>query len=493
MVTIHMSRHILYLLAFCTNALVLVFEITGGRLLAPYVGTSVGVWAGLIAVVLGGMALGYHWGGRMADIDASPRRIGLIVLAAGIAALIAWSLRDLVPTIVTATRLEPTMDALLVGAILFMPAVVLLASVSPFLAKNLLSTLNTSGHVVGELNAVGTAGAIVGAIGTGMYLIPTYSVDLILLGVAMALFLLSIIILKGNLARLGVSIVLAAALALYFNTLPTRADGWLMERSTAYNRIVVTMEDGPTRAVWTSPFGIQCQMYVKEDGSVDLSRLVESYQRAHDLVVTEFFPEGPNRGLFLGGCIAAFPRYLLTRFPTMDTTVVEIDPGMTEVAEELFDFDPSTVHMVHADARVFVNEAHEPYDLVYMDAFGSSGRVPFHLVTEEMFARLATHVSEDGILIMNTHGSYEGSGLLYPAVFLKTARTAFAHVELYQFTNNPAVAQNLVIVASHSRELPDTFVGKELTLRRVEAPENVQTVTDSYAPVEGIAREGLVD
>lgn len=487
-----MSRPFLYLLAFLTNAIVLVFEITGGRLLAPYLGTSVGVWAGLIAVVLGGMALGYHYGGRFADRDASPRRIGLILCAAGITALLAWSARDLIPTLVTSTRLKPTVDAVLIGIVLFLPTVVLLASVSPFLAKHLIRKLETSAHAVGELSAVGTAGAIAGAIATGMWLVPAFSVDHILLGMALTLFALALIVLKGNIARVGTVTALAIALAVYGNTLPTRADGWVAERSTAYNRIVVTQEEGPSLAVWTSPFGIQCQMYVNEQGIVDETRLVEPYQRAHDAVIASLYPEGPERALFLGGCVGAFPRYLLTKHPHMDTTIVEIDPGMTEVARALFQFDPSTVTMVHEDARVFVNEDHEPFDLVYIDAFGSSGRVPFHLITEEMFARLAAHVKDDGILLMNTHGTAEGYGILYPAAFVNTVRTAFAEAALYAYAENPRTVQNLIILASNGRALPDRIDVGDVTVRRIETPEDTMTFTDRYAPVETLPAEKLL-
>ncbi|MEK9160549.1 MAG: fused MFS/spermidine synthase [Patescibacteria group bacterium] len=490
-----MDQRFLYLLSFATNALVLVLEITGGRLLAPYLGTSVGVWAGLIAVVLGSMALGYHVGGKFADTDASPRRITSILLAASVTALIAWSVRDLAPTSITATHLEPTLHAVMIGAILFMPSVILLAGVSPFLAKNLIKRLDTTAHVVGDLNAVGTAGAIVGAIVTGIYLIPYFSVDHILLGVALALFALTILTWRGLALPLVAIVILSTTLAWSLNAVPTRADGWRAEYSTAYNRIVITETD-TTRAVWTSPFGIQCQMFVTDEGTVDPTRLVETYQRAHDILVAALVPEGAHRALFLGGCVAAFPRYLTTRYPSLDATVVELDPGMTKVAQELFDFDPTTVTMIHEDARVFVNNDHEPYDLVYVDAFGSSGRVPFHLVTEEMFARLAAHVSSDGFLIMNTHGSYEGPGLLYPSVFVKTAETAFAHVALYQFTQDPLSPQNLVILASPSRELPEQFTDPrypDLTLTKVTTLDHVRILTDRYAPVEGLSREKLLD
>jgi hypothetical protein len=85
-----MSAWVFYFTTFVANAAILVFEIAGARLLAPYLGTSVEVWAGTIAVILGGMAFGYYGGGILADPSPKRETLGLVLFFAGLAALFAW-------------------------------------------------------------------------------------------------------------------------------------------------------------------------------------------------------------------------------------------------------------------------------------------------------------------------------------------------------------------------------------------------------------------
>ncbi|HMY76799.1 MAG TPA: fused MFS/spermidine synthase, partial [Blastocatellia bacterium] len=49
------------------GASVMVVEILGSRVLAPVFGTTLHVWSALITVTLASLAIGYAWGGRIAD------------------------------------------------------------------------------------------------------------------------------------------------------------------------------------------------------------------------------------------------------------------------------------------------------------------------------------------------------------------------------------------------------------------------------------------
>ena len=76
-------RRYLYFTAAVTGSAIMIVEILGAKMLAPYVGTSHFVWTAQIAVTLVALAAGYYAGGRL--VDRSPklsRLYGCILVAA---------------------------------------------------------------------------------------------------------------------------------------------------------------------------------------------------------------------------------------------------------------------------------------------------------------------------------------------------------------------------------------------------------------------------
>ena len=59
-----LKSYILETTVFVCGALVMIYEIIGSRLLAPYIGTSTYVWTSLIGVILAALSLGYWLGGN---------------------------------------------------------------------------------------------------------------------------------------------------------------------------------------------------------------------------------------------------------------------------------------------------------------------------------------------------------------------------------------------------------------------------------------------
>ena len=79
---------------FLSSTLLLVLEITAGRLLAPYVGVTLYSWTAIIGIILAGLSLGNWLGGILAEhvIDVPGERINAVELGerfAGIALCLA--------------------------------------------------------------------------------------------------------------------------------------------------------------------------------------------------------------------------------------------------------------------------------------------------------------------------------------------------------------------------------------------------------------------
>ena len=88
-----MSKLTLTVTVFTTGAAVLALEILASRYMVPAFGTSIFIWGAVLSVTLLSLAIGYRWGGALADRLATPHaRLTLHILLAGgwIGALPLW-------------------------------------------------------------------------------------------------------------------------------------------------------------------------------------------------------------------------------------------------------------------------------------------------------------------------------------------------------------------------------------------------------------------
>ena len=77
-----MTRFLSYCVAGWSGFYVMAIELLGGRLLAPYFGSSVYVWGAIITVFMLALSLGYLAGGAWSVRSPSLRRLGALLLLA---------------------------------------------------------------------------------------------------------------------------------------------------------------------------------------------------------------------------------------------------------------------------------------------------------------------------------------------------------------------------------------------------------------------------
>jgi MFS family permease len=181
-----MKKYLLEAVVFLCGAIVMILEIVGARVLAPYQGTSIFVWTSLIGIILGSLSLGYWWGGKLADRNPSYRVFSLIIFIAGVVvALITFS-KELLLIFIRNHFNDIRVGATIAALALFAAPSVLLGMVSPYAVKLRIDDLNTSGATVGYLYAISTIGSIIGTFLAGFVLIAYFGNTKILLVLSIA-------------------------------------------------------------------------------------------------------------------------------------------------------------------------------------------------------------------------------------------------------------------------------------------------------------------
>lgn len=171
---------IIYLLAFVGGFVIMSLELLGGRVLAPYFGSSIYVWGSIITVFMLSLSLGYLWGGRLSLSHPSMFRFGIIFMTGAV------TLYPLVyfaePAMVWIfTRIEdPRYGSLLASSALFIVPTVILGMISPYSVRLLVASTHESGHVAGRLYFMSTLGSALGTLATSFYFVLWFEVNTIL-------------------------------------------------------------------------------------------------------------------------------------------------------------------------------------------------------------------------------------------------------------------------------------------------------------------------
>lgn len=169
-------------LSFLLGIFSMGFQLLGSRMLSPWFGSSIIVWAFIISAFLAGFSLGSVLGGLLARWR-NPARFRGVALVAGIAvagfainALFARGFLSWLDALGV-----PLTAALLAGCgLLFLPPVCALAAITPVLVQRLCENGAQPGFASGLIYCIGTLGNIVGIMLTAFVLIPTLPVSALL-------------------------------------------------------------------------------------------------------------------------------------------------------------------------------------------------------------------------------------------------------------------------------------------------------------------------
>ena len=184
---------LIYFLAFSSGFCIMGIELLGGRILAPYFGSSVHIWGSIITVFMLSLSIGYLLGGKLSIRNPSLTKYGLIFFVASIMVVPIVLFAEPIMTFIFTYIEDSRYGSLLASTALFFIPTTILGMISPYSVRLLVTDHEKSGQVAGGLYFVSTLGSALGTIITSFYMVLAFDVNDIIKTFAAVLGLLGLL------------------------------------------------------------------------------------------------------------------------------------------------------------------------------------------------------------------------------------------------------------------------------------------------------------
>lgn len=465
----HVRPLLLQFTLLVSGASVMIIEILGTRILGPFYGLGLQVWAALITVALVALAFGYWIGGKVADRWQSAALFHALVAGAGLATFLVRMLAS--PILHAFAGLGLEAGALASALVIFGPALFLLGMLTPLAVRLHPRHAEETGRTVGRLYAVSTIGSVIGALLAGFVLVPLMPISRIFQVVAASLGGVGLIGLVARRPRLAVGAVILLVAA----GLPTR------EPVGSYPGLDLIRDEqtfyGHVQTIDSERNG---ERYLMLDGLIHTHVRIDNpedpiqcqYVRKASLVPL-LMPEA-KRFLLIGCGGGSMLRLLSGHGRTFD--VVDIDEAVLRAAKEDFEAGVEGARFHVGDGRVFLRDR-GPWDVILLDVV-STEVMPEHLCSVEFLREAKDRLVPGGVLLMNSIGRPGGRVL---GSFAKTLDAVFAHRMGFGAHVRPE-SMNVVWLAT-DRKMPTEDIPRVELYSRYEPREEGIVLTDDYNPV----------
>ena len=495
----------LLLVVFVSGMTTMAVEMSASRLLGPYFGDSILVWANLIGLILIYLTVGSYLGGRWADRRPRVEALYTITVVAafliGLIPLVAVPILRLAQNAFVRMGVErAAFDAIQIGGsfiailVLFAPPIILLGCVSPFAIRLVTKQIRSAGSSAGRVYALSTLGSILGTFTPVLVFIPAVGTAKTFLFFAFLLLAVSILGLaiqrQKRRASWGALLFVALLiLAVLFPQRVVKADERAIYEQESFYNYVQVLQIGRVRYLMLNEGQGVHSVYdpysLSTFGTWDMFVIAPFFNNP------PFSPDQVQSMCVIGLAGGTVARQATAVYGPIPIDGVEIDPAIVKVGRTFFGMRQPNLRVFATDGRFFLEHSDEKYDLIVVDAYRLP-YIPFQLATAEFFGLVKEHLSPRGVLTVNVGRT--GSDYRMVRAIAATLRSDFATVHAINLPDT----FNTVLVATqdetHTGNLHSNLEGVEHPFLRdaiIRATENLYPLstdgivfTDDRAPVE---------
>ncbi|MBN1506104.1 MAG: fused MFS/spermidine synthase, partial [Sedimentisphaerales bacterium] len=521
--------------------------LTGFRLVARHLGSSLYTWTAVIATVLVGVAAGNYLGGRMAARYHSRRTLSVLFGLSSAACVTIVIVNNLAGEWLGLWRLSWPMHVFIHTSLVFLFPSCLMGAIIPVAAKTAMEKGMVAGSQAGDVGTTPEAVAIPfassGEVGRVVGTVYAWSAAGAIAAIVLGGFLL--IPATGNTAvlwLLGAAMLMAAVLywvscwalylwAMVFMALATMGmtpAKWA--QGTVMAALLREPFDPNILYAGRTPYGyVAVRQTSKRPDRRELIQdgLTRNEAVMGDMTSLQYFSTKVCAGLtqaliadrgkpammVIGGSGYVLPLYLKALWPGSVVEVVEPDPGLVRAAEALGLERSSSIETICMDARVYVDgllrseragKGARRYDVIYEDTFHDYA-VPFPLMTREFNDRVSRLLVDDGVYMVNLIDTREDGRLLGAVICTLEQTFPSLHVVTPGEGGLPSPRNSIVVVAAKRGLDVQAALRKRdqyLSFEVLNASQRERLrdacggiiLTDDYAPVEdmlaGALRQG---
>lgn len=466
---------------FTSGAIVMIVELIGSRILAPYFGSSVLVWTSLIGVVLLSLSLGYYLGGILVDRWPDKRLLSYCVFLGGIFIFLIPTISPPLFAVIAAWDFGLAYASCLAAvAVLFLPNI-FLGTILPFISGLYIENNNHLGVKIGTIYALSTFGSIFGVFLAGYFLIPFFPTTATLYSLGLILIIFSLVLYLVDYVKILIMVVVATSIVFLSFSLTDKDNRVIAQTESSYSSLQVLETENQG----------EINRYLKANNIVQSAVCMNCEEKLHSTYrnyrLSFCYEPDIKNVLIIGGGGYSIATDLLENYDIDRLDVVEIDPKVTELAREYFMLkDDDRLHIFHQDGRMYINDYEgDKYDLVIMNAFLDSYSIPFHLTTIEAVEKINNMLTENGMVLVNMASAVEGADAKFFQAEYDTYNRVFPFIFVFPAAiNAPDQVQNIFLLASAKKRVGgEACLSEYLSGYQPKMDWGKMVLEDNFAPV----------